>query len=75
MSLPLGDLPGNLLITVCDACLQASCWQGIFYCQEFKTAGTIDLSVNRLRKLKREHPCYWDKDPRAVNWRQTGKLK
>jgi hypothetical protein len=28
-------------ITVCDKCLQASCWQGIFMCQESAHAGTV----------------------------------
>lgn len=50
------------LITVCDACLQASCWQGIFYCDEYKTAGTVQKKRRELRELDREHPSYWKKD-------------
>lgn len=50
------------LITVCDSCLQASCWQGIFYCDYYKTAGIIQKTRAELRKLKREHPSYWKAD-------------
>ena len=47
------------LVTVCSACLCASCWQGIFYCQDYKTAGTMRLPVSELHALGREHPDYW----------------
>ena len=47
------------LVTVCDACLQASCWQGEFMCQEAQGAGTVQKSVAELRLLNREHPDYW----------------
>ena len=50
------------LVTVCDACLQASCWQGIFYCNDYETAGTVDKTVAELRKLALEHPSYWDEE-------------
>ena len=69
------DLPKTLLITVCDACLTAACWQGEFYCQEYKTAGVVNLPVSRLLALKREHPDWWLKDPQAVEWRQMGRLR
>ena len=51
----------NRLVTVCDACLQASCWRGIFYCDEYKTAGTVDKTVKELTALGREHPSYWER--------------
>lgn len=47
-------------VVVCDACLRASCWQGIFYCDDYKTAGTIEKTVEELRQLAREHPSYWE---------------
>jgi hypothetical protein len=47
------------LITVCSECLTAACWQGIFYCQNYKQAGTKELTVAELRKLNKEHPSYW----------------
>jgi hypothetical protein len=68
------DLPPNLLITVCAECLQASCWQGEFYCQKFKTANIIDLTVKRLRALALESPHYWAQDPRAEHWRKYGEV-
>lgn len=54
----------NELITVCDKCLQASCWQGVFYCDEARYAGT----TKRTRKdLNLEHPSYWKTDKEIVN--------
>jgi hypothetical protein len=52
----------NDLITVCAACLQASCWQGIFMCQESQGANVIQRTRRELRALKLEHPCYWKTD-------------
>jgi hypothetical protein len=46
-------------VTVCAACLQASCWQGEFYCETAKTAGTTRRTVGTLRQLGREDPSYW----------------
>lgn len=48
------------LITVCDKCLQASCWQGIFMCDDSRTAGTIEKTKYELSKLKLEDPSYWE---------------
>lgn len=50
------------LITVCDSCLQASCWQGIFYCDDYKTAGTVQKTREELEALGREHHSYWKTD-------------
>ena len=46
-------------ITVCDKCLRASCWQGIFLCDENLGAGTVEKSVSELEKLFLENPNYW----------------
>jgi hypothetical protein len=46
-------------VTVCASCLQASCWQGEFYCDNYKTANVVEKTVAELRELNREHPCYW----------------
>jgi hypothetical protein len=46
-------------ITVCDKCLQASCWQGIFMCDESREAGITEKTVAELRDLNLEHPDYW----------------
>ena len=48
-------------ITVCDKCLQASCWQGIFMCEEARYAGTVEKTVKELKELKLEHSDYWRK--------------
>ncbi|WP_165589052.1 hypothetical protein [Mycolicibacterium conceptionense] len=47
------------LVTVCDACLTAACWQGEFMCQGSIGAGTVDLPLSELRILGREHPDWW----------------
>lgn len=57
------------MITVCDNCLMASCWQNIFCCDKYKTAGTVQKHVSELRKLKREHPSYWKTDEELANAR------
>lgn len=51
--------PEQKKITVCSKCLQASCWQGAFMCQEAQTAGTVEKTIAELRALGRENPCYW----------------
>ena len=48
-------------VTVCSACKRASCWNGIFYCDDYKKAGTIEMTVADLRKLGLEHPDYYVK--------------
>ena len=50
-------------VTVCSKCLQASCWQGKFFCDDYQTAGTVDMSVHDLKKLNLEHPSYWEPEP------------
>ena len=50
------------LITVCDRCLAASCWQGIFMCQESQEAGTIQLRKSVLISMNREHTDYMKTD-------------
>jgi hypothetical protein len=46
-------------VTVCSSCLQATCWQGIFYCDDYRTAGTVEKSREELASLNLEHPSYW----------------
>ena len=48
------------VVTVCDQCLTACCWQGRFLCDKAAYAGTVDKSVAELRELNREHPSYWE---------------
>ncbi len=65
-------LPGTMLITVCDVCFRACCWQGKLLCEESirkRAIGTMDIPIKALRKLKRESPDYWEDDPHAKEWR------
>ena len=50
------------IVTVCDACLMACCWQGEFMCEDARFAGTIDKTVGDLKLLDLEHPRYWVKN-------------
>lgn len=39
------------LITVCASCLCASCWQGVYLCENWQTAGTVQMTREELLKL------------------------
>ena len=47
------------MVTVCSACLQASCWNGEFYCDNSLGAGTVQKTVGELWEINREHPSYY----------------
>lgn len=47
------------LITVCDHCFKASCWHGIFLCDDSYGARTVEKTARQLRKLNVEHPDYY----------------
>lgn len=49
-------------VTVCDHCYRANCWQGIFFCDASRRAGTREMTVLELRNLAYEHPSYWFKN-------------
>ena len=49
----------NKIIEVCDSCLKASCWYGIFKCDNVRTAGTRLMKVKELKKLNLEAEYYW----------------
>lgn len=56
------DAPGGAgerLVTVCASCLCAICWHGDLYCCEAKTAGTVQMTVTQLRRLKLEHRSHY----------------
>lgn len=50
------------MITVCDKCLCATCWNGQFMCDESDTAGIVQKSEEELLALGREHPDHWHTD-------------
>jgi hypothetical protein len=43
-------------VTVCAACLTASCWHGEFMCDKARSADVTTLKASELRRLGREHP-------------------
>jgi ABC-type oligopeptide transport system substrate-binding subunit len=49
------------LITVCSACLCASCWHMVFPCSDYRTAGTVQKTATQLRRHGREHPDYFSR--------------
>ena len=48
------------LVVVCDACLCASCWQGEFFCEQYRSAGTTKLPISKLKEMAQESPHYWE---------------
>lgn len=59
-------------ITVCAACLQASCWQAVFMCQQSGSANITTRTEDELRTLGREHPDYWLTDNELARGVQPG---
>lgn len=49
-------------VTVCDACLTASCWHGVFMCDRAQSAGTTERTVAELEALGREHPSHYSRE-------------
>ena len=47
------------VIQVCDKCLRACCWYGMFMCDDSRTAGTVYKTVRELKALNAEHSDYW----------------
>lgn len=45
-------------IWVCEGCLQASCWAGIFMCWESGCVGIKKITKGEARRLKVEHEDY-----------------
>lgn len=50
------------LVTVCAACLTASCWHGEFMCSESRYADITKKTVAELDSLHREHPDNYSVD-------------
>lgn len=48
------------MVMVCASCLQASCVQGIFYCEDYKQADITHKPRAELEALALEHPSYWE---------------
>lgn len=46
------------LITVCSACKRASCWQAVFFCDDFFEAGTVEMYKSELLLLGLEDESY-----------------
>lgn len=49
----------NKLIQVCGECKKASCWYGIHYCGNYRTANLEIKTVAELREINAEHESYW----------------
>ncbi len=56
----------NDLITVCDKCLCATCWQGVFLCDRAHEAGTVQKPRAELVAHGREHPSHLKTDAELV---------
>lgn len=60
-------------ITVCCSCLTSTCWQHIFLCEDYMTAGIKEITIREARRLNRENPSYWLLDERIKQRLQLGK--
>ena len=49
-------------VTVCSACGTTACWQGVFYCQEYRTANVRQVPIRQLRRTMLESENYWRRD-------------
>lgn len=59
MTTPEPSDPPERTITVCSACLCASCFQGELYCDNYKTADTVEITIADLYCMGLEDPSYW----------------
>lgn len=59
--------PYDPIVTVCSKCFKASCWQGIFMCDDAYEAKTVERKVSTLIKLDDEHPDYWNNELHTAN--------
>jgi hypothetical protein len=50
------------MITVCRACLRASCWQGQHPCERAAKLTSTRMPARTLRKLLLEAPHYWESE-------------
>lgn len=56
-------------VDVCSYCLRASCWQGVFHCDRYRSAAVSTAMVGNLRILGLEHEQYWSKQkPAKYPW-------
>jgi len=49
-------------ITVCNACMRACCWHGMFMCDEARCAGITELTREQLVELGLESSEYWTQE-------------
>ena len=56
----------NEPVTVCSECLKASCWQGIFMCDEAHGADTTTRTRRQLVELGYENTDYMRTDAELV---------
>ena len=52
----------DYMVTVCAACLSASCWHYRHICERYRSAGTVERRASDLRKLGREHPDNYSRE-------------
>lgn len=52
----------NKIVEVCSECKCASCWYGIFMCNESASADLEKYTVAELRVFDVENECNWSDD-------------
>lgn len=56
----MSELEYDKMVTVCDKCFCACCWQGYFMCDDNFSAGTTEKPISELKKLNMENAEYWE---------------
>ena len=54
------DMNERRTVTVCAECLCASCWQAVFFCDDYMHADVVEKTVFELEELGLESPHYWE---------------
>ncbi|MDE2102993.1 MAG: hypothetical protein KGL39_37460 [Patescibacteria group bacterium] len=54
-------------VLVCEKCLRASCFHGIFMCDDAATAGIVEKRSDELDELRKEHRSYYSAENVFLN--------
>lgn len=46
------------MVTVCSKCKTSLCWRGVLMCDDAQIAGIIELPLEEVLALKKEHPSH-----------------
>lgn len=50
----------SIKVEVCDSCLRACCWAGIFFCDEYMNAGIVTKTIGELKEINKLRGLPWN---------------